>query len=60
MKTAAERAGWNEARVNAAVLGHGESNEGRVLLVRPGGQTSNSLLDTLADWGAYLDGMRPI
>ncbi len=33
VRTAAERAGWDEARVNACVLGHGENDEGRLLLV---------------------------
>jgi CRISPR-associated protein Csb2 len=33
VRTAAERAGWDEARVNASVLGHGEGNEARLLLV---------------------------
>lgn len=33
VRTAAERAGWDEARVNACVLGHGDSDQGRLLLV---------------------------
>lgn len=31
--TAADRAGWNEARVRASVLGHGDGGEARLLLV---------------------------
>ncbi|HEX2824755.1 MAG TPA: type I-U CRISPR-associated protein Csb2 [Burkholderiales bacterium] len=31
--TAAERAGWDEARVRASVLGHGDGHEARLLLV---------------------------
>jgi CRISPR-associated protein Csb2 len=33
VRIAAERSGWDEARVNACVLGHGEGNEARLLLV---------------------------
>lgn len=33
VRTAAERAGWEEARVRASVLGHGGDDEGRLLLV---------------------------
>lgn len=33
VRTAAERAGWDEARVNATVLGHGVGGESRLLLV---------------------------
>jgi len=33
VRTAAVRAGWDEARVNASVLGHGEGDEARLLLV---------------------------
>jgi len=33
VRTAAERAGWDEARVHASVLGHGYGNEPRFLLV---------------------------
>jgi CRISPR-associated protein Csb2 len=33
VRTAATRAGWDDARVNASVLGHGDSDEGRLLLV---------------------------
>jgi CRISPR-associated protein Csb2 len=33
VRTAAERAGWDQARVNASVLGHGEGDEARLLLV---------------------------
>lgn len=33
VRTAAERAGWDEARVSASVLGHGEGDEARFLLV---------------------------
>lgn len=33
VRTAAERAGWNEARVNSSVLGHGNGTEARLLLV---------------------------
>ncbi|MGE0159837.1 MAG: type I-U CRISPR-associated protein Csb2 [Gemmatimonadales bacterium] len=33
VRAAAERAGWNEARVNASVLGHGNGAEPRLLLV---------------------------
>ncbi|MDP2320182.1 MAG: type I-U CRISPR-associated protein Csb2 [Acidobacteriota bacterium] len=33
VRTAAERAGWDEARVNASVLGHGNGEEARLLLV---------------------------
>jgi CRISPR-associated protein Csb2 len=33
VRTAAERAGWDEARVRASVLGHGRDNEPRLLLV---------------------------
>lgn len=32
-RTAAERAGWEEARVRASVLGHGDGDEARLLLV---------------------------
>ncbi len=33
VRTAAERAGWDESRVHATVLGHGDGNESRLLLV---------------------------
>ena len=33
LRTAAERAGWDEARVGASVLGHGDGGEARFLLV---------------------------
>lgn len=33
VRTAAERAGWDEARVHATVLGHGDGNDARLLLV---------------------------
>lgn len=33
VRVAAERAGWNEARMHASVLGHGSGNEARLLLV---------------------------
>jgi CRISPR-associated protein Csb2 len=33
VRTAAERAGWDEARVRASVLGHGRDDEPRLLLV---------------------------
>jgi CRISPR-associated protein Csb2 len=33
VRTAAERAGWEEARVHACVLGHGNGDEARLLLV---------------------------
>lgn len=33
VRTAAERAGWDEARVSASVLGHGDGGEARLLLV---------------------------
>lgn len=33
VRTAAVRAGWDDARVNATVLGHGDSDEARLLLV---------------------------
>lgn len=33
VRTAAERAGWDEARVHASVLGHGKGDEARLLLV---------------------------
>lgn len=33
VRRAAERAGWAEARVNATVLGHGDGDEARLLLV---------------------------
>lgn len=33
VRTAAERAGWDEARVHASVLGHGNGGETRLLLV---------------------------
>lgn len=33
VRTAAERAGWDEARVHASVLGHRDSDEARLLLV---------------------------
>lgn len=33
VRTAAERAGWEEARLHASVLGHGEGGQGRLLLV---------------------------
>lgn len=33
VRTAAERAGWDEARVTASVLGHGDGGETRFLLV---------------------------
>lgn len=33
VRTAAERAGWDEARVHASVLGHGDGDEARFLLV---------------------------
>lgn len=33
VRTAAERAGWDEARVRASVLGHGDGDEARLLLV---------------------------
>lgn len=33
VRTAAERAGWEEGRVNASILGHGEVGEARLLLV---------------------------
>jgi len=33
VRTAAERAGWDESRVRASVLGHGNDNELRLLLV---------------------------
>jgi CRISPR-associated protein Csb2 len=33
VRTAAERAGWDEARVCATVLGHGDGDEARLLLV---------------------------
>lgn len=33
VRVAAERAGWDEARVNATVLGHGDGDESRFLLV---------------------------
>ncbi|MEW6705941.1 MAG: type I-U CRISPR-associated protein Csb2, partial [Pseudomonadota bacterium] len=33
VRTAAERAGWHEERVNACVLGHGDGAEPRLLLV---------------------------
>ena len=33
VRTAAVRAGWDEARVNASVLGHGDSHGARLLLV---------------------------
>lgn len=32
-RTAAERAGWDETRVSASVLGHGNADEARLLLV---------------------------
>lgn len=33
VRSAAERAGWDEARVHASVLGHGKGDEARLLLV---------------------------
>jgi len=33
VRTAAERAGWDEARVHASVLGHGDGDQARLLLV---------------------------
>lgn len=33
VRIAAERAGWDEARVNASVLGHGDGDKARLLLV---------------------------
>lgn len=33
VRIAAERAGWDEARVSASVLGHGDGDEARLLLV---------------------------
>jgi CRISPR-associated protein Csb2 len=33
VRTAAERAGWDEARVRASVLGHGDGEDARLLLV---------------------------
>ncbi len=33
VRTAAERAGWDEARVRTSVLGHGDGDEARLLLV---------------------------
>jgi CRISPR-associated protein Csb2 len=33
VRAAAERAGWDEARVRASVLGHGDGDEARLLLV---------------------------
>lgn len=33
VRRAAERAGWDEARVHASVLGHGDGDEARLLLV---------------------------
>jgi CRISPR-associated protein Csb2 len=33
VRTAAERAGWDDARVHASVLGHGDGGEARLLLV---------------------------
>jgi CRISPR-associated protein Csb2 len=33
VRTAAERAGWHEARIHRAVLGHGDGEEARLLLV---------------------------
>lgn len=33
VRTAAERAGWDESRVKASVLGHGDGDEARLLLV---------------------------
>jgi CRISPR-associated protein Csb2 len=33
VRTAAERAGWDDARVHASVLGHGDGNDPRLLLV---------------------------
>jgi len=33
VRTAAERAGWDEARVQRSVLGHGDGDEARLLLV---------------------------
>jgi CRISPR-associated protein Csb2 len=33
VRTAAERAGWDEARVRSSVLGHGDGDEARLLLV---------------------------
>lgn len=33
VRTAAERAGWDETRVHASVLGHGNGDEARLLLV---------------------------
>lgn len=33
VRAAAERAGWDEARVHASVLGHGKGDEARLLLV---------------------------
>ncbi|HTA89800.1 MAG TPA: type I-U CRISPR-associated protein Csb2 [Polyangiaceae bacterium] len=46
VRTAAERAGWDEARVRASVLGHGDESDSRLLLVpvpsiepRDGGET---------------------
>lgn len=33
VRGAAQRAGWDEARINATVLGHGEAGDGRFLLV---------------------------
>ncbi|MGE0446672.1 MAG: type I-U CRISPR-associated protein Csb2 [Vicinamibacterales bacterium] len=33
VRTAAEQAGWDEVRVNASVLGHGDGGEARLLLV---------------------------
>jgi CRISPR-associated protein Csb2 len=33
VRAAAERAGWEEARVHASVLGHGDGDEARLLLV---------------------------
>lgn len=33
VRTAAERAGWNEARVTTSVLGHGDGDSSRLLLV---------------------------
>jgi CRISPR-associated protein Csb2 len=33
VRTAAERAGWDEARVHATVLGHGDGDQARLLLV---------------------------
>lgn len=51
VRTAAERAGWEEARVHASVLGHGDGDYARLLLVpvpsieprRGGGETAGAV-----------------